>query len=373
MVMRLLHRLPVAVAVVLTTTTDCVSAQFNASPKTTTGTAESTGGAKQTSPTTTSLYRQRHGRLCDTTDPGALSVVLTSSSDATLFADEGDVAASVNAFAVGRTPTGVRRALLSFDVASADLPADAHVECAELGLYVDASTATDEAGDADRSSTPLISLYAVTTQWTTTANTDNVLDVPTLQGGPASQQDCTWTHSSYPDVRWTAPGGDYDDAKELSEDAVDAEGKHWFGSTKNTRDAVQGWIENTQPNYGFLLVGPEEEESDADNKYAYNVYHGMDSDDDAKRPTLVLKYTSPSAGYPVRDMNYWKTVMKTSKSPYAVQRKKDETRLIVTSFAGGFGIALALVGVSVFVKRRMNRRHGNKNIVIDAAVDIELN
>jgi len=315
----------------LTATT--VSAQYNAGPASTKSAA---GGI--------SLYTARRGQLCDTTDPGALSVVVTSSSDATLFEGQGGVSASMDKFGVGKTDSGIRRGLLQFNLFSVDFPSDTHIECVEIGLYVQPPE-----DDYTNHPTSKVSLYQVTTPWTTTDTNDLVLiannDLPVVEGSAAAKEDCTWTHSSYPSAKWDTPGGDFDRYQELSEDAVDASGKHWFGSSRNARDVVQGWVDGSSPNYGFALVGPENNNDMPNNKY--NIYHGVGSEG-WQKPKLIIKYTAPSKGYPVRTQQYY------DDSRSGNTKSKWTPKVVISSFAGGF--AVVLVGVCAVMLLKLRRR-----------------
>jgi len=333
----------------LTATT--VSAQYNAGPDSTKSAA---GGGS-------SLYTAQRGQLCDTTDPGALSVIVSTSSDATLFEGQGDVSASMDKFGVGMTDSGIRRGLLQFNFSAVGFPSDIHVECVEIGLRV------QMAYEDDYSLHPTsdVSLYRVTTPWTTTDTNDLTLtagnDLPVLEGAKAANKDCTWTHSSYPSAKWNTPGGDYDRYQELSADAVDASGRHWFGSTRNARDVVQEWLDGSAPNYGFALVGPEK--NDMPNS-KYNIYHGVGSQN-WQQPKLIIKYTAPSKGYPVRTQQYYDDLRADNSSSW-------DPAVVISSFAGGVAVALFGLGAVMLLKRRM-KRSTKEVVMVDPSVDVEAN
>lgn len=291
-------------------------------------------------------------------------MVVETSVDATLFEGDGTTASDQGLFEVGRTKDGVRqRGLLRFDLPE-DLPLDAHVECAEIGLHVSRSSLSGGGSDGGGNKFN-VGLYRVTTPWSTASHNDVV-------GGAAKAGDCTWTHASYPDQPWNEVGGDFD-AVELSEEAVDADGKHWFGSTRNTRDALQEWMDGTAPNHGFLLMRTENENDEQRTSAApastdYTVYSGVDSGHE-HMPLLIIKYTAPSKGYPVRDSTYWRSI--TKYSTWSTDRRKKQHTNNFYFFAGGFGTCLALVGVLFFVRSRSSRSRKNIEIA-SASQDIEV-
>eukprot|EP00586_Coscinodiscus_wailesii_P015782 CAMPEP_0172500306 /NCGR_PEP_ID=MMETSP1066-20121228/136680_1 /TAXON_ID=671091 /ORGANISM="Coscinodiscus wailesii, Strain CCMP2513" /LENGTH=294 /DNA_ID=CAMNT_0013274465 /DNA_START=64 /DNA_END=945 /DNA_ORIENTATION=- len=216
--------------------------------------------------------------FCDSTNSAAITNVVTASEDAVLFEDRNDISAGRNKIIVGRTPIGLRRSLLRFDLSDINLPADARVLCAEMYVYTEKGYMSQ------------VSVHAVTSPWSTTSSNE----LKDLDGGTAVSGDATWTYAKYPSIMWDTLGGDFELTPFVSSfggsgNFFNKNGRHWFGGNDAMKSKVQQWLDGSSPNYGVALLGNEAYGTADD----YNIYDGIGSAP-SYVPKLVITYTSPS-------------------------------------------------------------------------------
>merc|ERR1712129_148532 len=94
--------------------------------------------------------------------------------------------------------------------------------------------------------------------------------------------------------KWRKPGADIDSTVITME--VDNErGQHKFPTSDEFVETIQGFVDGTFQNHGFLFKTEESEEYQAqkaeENTYkdydtAYRLFHGEDAEDETKRPLL---------------------------------------------------------------------------------------
>ncbi|CAJ1937958.1 unnamed protein product [Cylindrotheca closterium] len=228
----------------------------------------------------------QHGfRLCNMKDDKMLVGEISLSQDATLFAGFSSSTASMEKFVAGRTPDGVRRALLSFDLSSVNWPSDVQVACAEVRLAVDPHASVSPP------STNGMTLHEVTKDWTT----NGITALDGTNGGDAQHGDATWNYASFPSEEWDTPGGDFAGdtlSRETIVSSADGIKYAYFGSTKRMHAVVNEWIRNPSNNHGMMIKADEL----ADDPVGYNVYHGIENNP-SLIPKLVVVYTAPSLGY----------------------------------------------------------------------------
>lgn len=231
-------------------------------------------------------------------------LVDTSTQHATIFLDNGALSQDNGAFGVGIAHSGeVLRGLLQFSDLVTKIPPCARITCAEIILQTTGPCGPCK-GEVD------IEMHRITSAWTTT-HTNDFLPQPQpllyqveLQGAGANTGDVTWTHSTYnaADVAqgtlWGTPGGDVD-ATVISAEVGDERGQHKFPSSDGFVAAIQGFVDGTMENHGFLFKTEESEEYQAakaaENTYqdydtAYRLFHAEDAETEADRPILVVHY-----------------------------------------------------------------------------------
>jgi hypothetical protein len=206
------------------------------------------------------------------------TVELTPARDTTLIESPAGALANGTgpALFVGRTrqPTNSRRrALVVFDVSTA-APASAQVVSVTLTLTLQQTHAPEEP----------ITLHRVLADWGEGASKS-----PGGRGAPVAPGDATWTHTFFPDRRWSRAGGDHAAEPTATLKVGDAGVYTWGPGARMTAD-VQEWLgAGPQRNFGWLLLGNEKVEGTAKS------FASRESDEPAARPRLRLTFRSPKA------------------------------------------------------------------------------
>jgi len=139
------------------------------------------------------------------------------------------------------------RALMKFDFSG--LPTNAIVLSARLTVEV-----TRQPGDG-LANAPF-GLYRMLRPW---GEGNKVAITVPGQGLPATDGEATWGHAFFPTNAWSAPGGasgvDFSDS-ESSFQFIYGTGQspYHFESTPELVADVQGWVNNPQINYGWMLL-----------------------------------------------------------------------------------------------------------------------
>jgi hypothetical protein len=181
--------------------------------------------------------------------------------------------AGVYVFA-GRTLLfGLRRAVLSFDVAGA-IPAGATINSATLTLNVSQSNSGDHPA----------ALHRLGADW---GESTSDAGSPGGLGAPSAPGDATWIHTFFPSQLWSAAGGDFD-ATASATIPVGGLGPYTWGSTAAMVADVQGWLDTPAANFGWILIGDEGQ----DGLGAAKRYDSSESVDPLLAPTLTVDYTA---------------------------------------------------------------------------------
>jgi hypothetical protein len=208
-------------------------------------------------------------------DARAETAILDAARDATLI--ESATGALANgagsAVFVGRTSQladSRRRALLAFDVAAA-LPGGAVV----TGAWLDLELSPSHPAPIE------IGLYRVATDWSEGSSRSSG-----GSGDPAQPGDVTWIHNRYDAERWTHPGGDFAAEPSAVAEIGDA-GTYRFESTPAVVADVQGWLDTSASNDGWILVGGEDAASTAKRFYS------REAGREGAGARLVIEYVPP--------------------------------------------------------------------------------
>jgi len=132
-----------------------------------------------------------------------------------------------------------------------------------------------------------IDAFLVTRDWGSTGT--NEITAKEVTGFLANKGDVTWEYAVYPSVPWSKAGGDIGADVIASELDVSNRVVHKFHSEDNFVEAVQGMVEGTVENYGFLLKTAEDV-SGGDGDTAYRVFHGTEHENEVDRPKLFVHY-----------------------------------------------------------------------------------
>ena len=180
----------------------------------------------------------------------------------------------VNLFA-GRTAEGsnnLRRALVAFDVTS--IPAGSVVTDVRLDL----SVTRDPAGATPPHN---FSLHRVTQDW---GEGTSVAGGPGGTGTPAASNDATWIHRLFNTSTWTTPGGDFEAAASATS-SVGNSGTTASWSSPTLIADVQGWVNNPESNFGWILIGDES---------AARTARRFGSREGGAAPVLDVTFTEPT-------------------------------------------------------------------------------
>ncbi len=106
---------------------------------------------------------------------------------------------------------------------------------------------------------------------------------PSGEGGrgiKAQSGDTTWVHREYDGIKWATPGGEFASAPSASV-SVGKKNRYTWSSPQMASD-VQSWLDEPSTNYGWVLVGNEDE-----NGFAKR-FISRESKDESKHPRLRL-------------------------------------------------------------------------------------
>jgi hypothetical protein len=105
------------------------------------------------------------------------------------------------------------------------------------------------------------------------------------QGAAAQTGDATWLRSLFDTVSWTAPGGDFVAASSAATSVgTELIAYQWTGA--GLAADVQGWVDGTFDNHGWLLRGEE-------TLSTIRRFGSLQNVDSNLRPLLTVVYTVP--------------------------------------------------------------------------------
>ena len=176
----------------------------------------------------------------------AAMVSLPAEKDNTIFEESGaESCGACEHFFVGRTnfEEVVRRALIEFDVSS--IPSGSTVTNVEFEFFV---SRTADAGSV------IMDIHKATKEWGEAGSTASGGGMGEGSGGPAFAGDATWSDAIYDDIsNWTSPGGDFDASPSSSINLNTGLGLYTIPSTASMVADVQGWVDDSNSNHGWLL------------------------------------------------------------------------------------------------------------------------
>lgn len=230
--------------------------------------------------------RQRTSRLNSVLSAPAVECmeqrVLLSASTVQLFASHdntiydvttGDQSNGSGEFIVvgGAAGTAVaRRGLLSFDIASANIPDGSTV----LDVVLSMNLAQSIGGPAT------VGVHRLLKAWGEAGSNPSADEI---EGAPAQPLDATWLFSRFDSAAWGNPGGDF--AGSSAAAPMTSPGVYeWVGG--GLIADVQDWLEHPDSNFGWLLKGTEA----AGNIQLFNSRDGLGS---VYHPTLEITYEPP--------------------------------------------------------------------------------
>jgi spore coat protein A len=205
----------------------------------------------------------------------AITVVLTPDQDNMMLEENSSGSnGSGNHFcAGGNADSNYRRSLLRFDLSP--IPVGATITSVTLDLAV-TNAAVSSAGIFD--------LHRVTAAWGESSSSAGSGE---CMGAPAEPGDATWLHRQYDTTFWGSPGGDFTIAPSASL-WIDQVFGHVLWTSVGLTSDVQNWLDNVNPNHGWLLKRSSEVGSNTALRFGSRSNPVAD-----QRPSLVVTYNAP--------------------------------------------------------------------------------
>jgi len=174
------------------------------------------------------------------------TVVLTPLKDNTLYDRADTVSNGVGDYLFsGATGGGnIGRALLAFDLATADIPAGARIHEVSLELSV---SRTSSAANSD------MAIHRLTSDWGEGSSNASGTE---SQGAAATSGDATWAYAFFNTDTWTTPGGDLAATASATASVGDIGTTGIWSSAAMIAD-VEAWLDAPATNFGWGLVGDE--------------------------------------------------------------------------------------------------------------------
>lgn len=265
--------------------------------------------------------------------PAQTTIMLPASADNTIFSDNTQNSnGSGDNFTAGKTNGGsIRRALIKFDLSS--IPPGSGITSVSLRLVMNKS----------RTGTDNISVYRMTKDWgegaSNAGNTDG-------QGVPAQVLDATWlcgmfdgAASCAPSATWASAGGDFVASASATTTIPNSPAAYtWSGATMVAD--VQGWVNNSITNFGWILRTNE-----ASNQTA-NRFSSRTNPTAPDQPQLSVTYT---AAAPVTLSSFrgaegktgilldWETLSEFNNAYFLVQHSLDGVSFTTIGKVNGRG------------------------------------
>ncbi|MDH3253779.1 MAG: DNRLRE domain-containing protein, partial [Acidobacteriota bacterium] len=170
-------------------------------------------------------------------------------------------------------PVEIRRGLIRFDPA-ATLPAGSTVTAVTLTLTVSRVAQTDPYG---------VALHRVVADW---GEGTSDADGEEGEGAASTTGDATWTHTFFNTTFWASAGGDSIGTTSSSQSIGDVGVYAWSSPTMVSE--VQGWLDGTLANYGWILIGDESTDR------TVKRFNSRENTTAATRPVLAVTYTPPT-------------------------------------------------------------------------------
>lgn len=211
------------------------------------------------------------------------SVVLEAVKDTTIFDDNENFSNGAGQYIFAGQNMGIanRRALIKFNVAGS-IPAGSTINSASLQMYMSRTRAGNQT----------VRLHVLLSDWG-----ESTSDAGGNEGGGslAEDGDATWRYRYYDTItpplgpEWTTMGGDFVATASGSATVGASNGNYTWTTSLGMVAAVQGWLDNSSTNYGWIVIGNE---STTGTAKRFNSRHSTNA---SQRPRLTINYTLPAA------------------------------------------------------------------------------
>ena len=136
----------------------------------------------------------------------------------------------------------LRRGVLAFDIAG-NVPSGSTITAVSLSVNM-SRTPTNTAY--------VVELHRLLADW---GEGTSIAPGEEGDGAPATPNDATWRHRFFDTIFWSTQGGDFSATVSASQ-MVGPVGQYTWSSAQMVAD-VQGWLDNSASNFGWLVLGDE--------------------------------------------------------------------------------------------------------------------
>ncbi|MEM9410145.1 MAG: DNRLRE domain-containing protein [Planctomycetota bacterium] len=206
----------------------------------------------------------------------AETIILDASRDNTLYQDNfGNSNGAGDFLFTGQNGgSSPRRGLIAFDLSS--IPQNATIDSVSFSLFVSQANSTPRD----------VSLHRVEADWG-----EGTSDAAGGEGGgtAATAGDATWDQSFFGTTSWVNEGGDFASTASATA-SIGGSGSFYSWSSANLVADVQGWLDGSVNNFGWILIGDETEPSTS--KRFNSRSNGSNT------PALTIEFTAiPEPGF----------------------------------------------------------------------------
>ena len=237
------------------------------------------------------------------------TVNITVANDNTLYEDANGLTSNGAGqyFFTGKTATSsLRRGLIKFDLSS--IPKCAVVTSVTLTLHMSKTITGNRT----------VELRKLSESWGESTSAPGGEEG---FGAAAEPGDATWVHRFYDTLNWGRDGGVFSTTTSGSQ-SIGGVGFYTWGSTSQMINDVQGWLDDSTLNNGWLLLGDESATATAKR---FDTHENLTA---ANRPVLTVTYKLISLNLTSFIEGFWngalmvsdtaRVYLRNSTSPYAV-------------------------------------------------------
>ncbi|MBT8047082.1 MAG: DNRLRE domain-containing protein [Xanthomonadales bacterium] len=207
----------------------------------------------------------------------AETVVIDASQDNTLYeSSQGALSNGAGDYLfAGRTLNqGLRRAVIAFKDLG-EIPEGATIQSVRIHLWQ----------SRENAAATTLSVHRLDSDWG--EGTSNASGQEGA-GAAATAGDATWNHRFFDNLTWNNPGGDFS-ATASAQITVDNNGAYMIESTQALVADVQGWLDDPNSNFGWILLADEGATS-------ARRFNSRENPMQEQRPMLEVEYLSNDPG-----------------------------------------------------------------------------
>jgi len=166
-----------------------------------------------------------------------------------------------------------RRGVIQFDVAS-NIPAGSTIDSVMLTLHVSRVPNIDASHE--------YSLHRLLADW---GEGGSDAGSNGGRGADPEENDATWFVRFFPDVDWEEPGGDFASSVSATQNVPAAEDIFVSWSSEDLIADVQGWLDDSATNFGWIIIGDESTTQTA------RRFDSRENSDESVQPVLRVSFS----------------------------------------------------------------------------------